>query len=239
MTEPGNYYATPELADAYDADCAGRRDLDFYLGLAAGLGAERVVDVGAGTGRLCSLLARHGHEVVGVEPEETMLSLAKCQQHADSVTWVHGTAEDGPSDWADLVLMTGHVAQYFLDHSAWASALAHAKRSLRSEGRLAFEVRNPAVEAWRDWPADGTRSTSRGTLRQEVRCESDLVTHIDHWTQGSDQWTTTETLRFPSWDNLLKGLDAAGWEVEQTWGDWDRSPVIPSCPEWIVLVRQV
>lgn len=239
MIGPGNYYATPELAAAYDADCAARRDLGSYVGLAAGLGADRVVDIGAGTGRLCSLLARQGHEVVGVEPEETMLSLAKRQEHADSVTRVRGTAEDGPEDWADLVLMTGHVAQYFLDDPSWASALAHAKHSLRPEGRLAFDVRNPDVEGWRDWQAGGTRSTSRGTLHQQVRREGELVTHVDHWTRGSDQWTTAETLRFPSWDNLMKGLDAAGLEVEQLWGDWDRSPATSTCPEWIVLARRV
>ncbi|MCC3291343.1 bifunctional 2-polyprenyl-6-hydroxyphenol methylase/3-demethylubiquinol 3-O-methyltransferase UbiG [Arthrobacter sp. zg-Y1110] len=85
-SEPGNYYAVPELAAAYDADTEARQDLPFYLALAAELGARRVADIGSGTGLLCSLLAGQGYEVTGVEPEETMLSLADTQPHADAVT---------------------------------------------------------------------------------------------------------------------------------------------------------
>lgn len=236
--EPGNYYATPELAAAYDADSAGRRDLDFYLELAAGLKAVRVADIGAGTGLLCSMLAGAGHEVAGVEPERTMLRIAQRQEHAASVTWVQGTAEQLPSGWADLVLMTGHVAQYFLDDRAWAEALVHAKRSLRPGGRLAFETRNPAAEAWRTWQTAG-RSTGQGTVRTEVRCDGDLITHTDHWTRDAASLTTTETLRFPSWEDILTGLESVGLTVDCTWGDWDRSPVSADCPEWIFLTHPV
>ncbi|UWX95911.1 class I SAM-dependent methyltransferase [Arthrobacter zhaoxinii] len=233
VAKPGNYYAVPELAGAYDADTEARQDLPFYLSLAAALGARRVADIGSGTGLLCSLLAGHGHEVIGVEPEETMLSLAASQPHADDVAWVRGTAEHLPEAWADLVLMTGHVAQYFLDDTSWAQVLSHAGRALRSGGRLAFEVRTPDAEAWRRW--EGTQSTSRGTVIQTVRRNGDLVTHTDTWTNESGTWTTTETLRFPSWDTVTAGLQAAGLTVDQCWGNWDRSPVRKDSPEWIVL----
>ena len=236
--EPGNYYAIPELAAGYDADSRDRRDLDFYLDLAEGLGAVRVADVGAGTGLLCSLLAGRGHDVTGVEPERTMLALAQQQEHAAAVSWLHGTAETLPAGWADLVLMTGHVAQYFLDDAAWATAAAHAKRALKPGGRLAFETRNPAAEAWRNWTTAG-RSTGQGTVRTEVRRAGDLVTHTDHWIRDGNSRTTTETLRFPSREDILTGLESAGLTVDRTWGDWDRRPVSADCPEWIFLTHPV
>lgn len=236
VPHPGNYYAVPELAAAYDADTDTRKDLEFYLSLAGKLGARRVADVGSGTGLLCSVLAGQGYDVIGVEPEETMLSLAAAQPHAGGVLWIHGTAEHLPDAWADLVLMTGHVAQYFLDDSSWAGALTEVRRALRPGGRLAFEVRNPAVAAWRQW--NGTRSTSRGTVTRTTRQQVDLVTHTDVWTHMDTRdptRTTIETLRFPSWDAVVMGLDAAGLVVDQSWGDWDRSPVHPESPEWIIL----
>ncbi|MCC9204601.1 hypothetical protein [Arthrobacter sp. zg-Y769] len=51
-SNPGNYYAVPELAAAYDVDTKARQDLPFYLSLAATLGARRVADIGSGTGLL-------------------------------------------------------------------------------------------------------------------------------------------------------------------------------------------
>lgn len=235
--ESTNYYATPELAAAYDEDCAGRRDFAFYIGLADGLGARRVADIGSGTGLLCSLLAGAGHDVIGVEPEQTMLSLAAAQHNGGAVTWLQGTADKLPRGCADLVLMTGHVAQYFLDDASWEDVLSHARRALAPGGHVAFEIRNPAVEAWRAWRTGAARATSRGTVRTEIRREGDLVTHTDHWTQDSRTWTTTETLRFPSWSALMAGLDIAGLSVERTWGDWDHSPGSATSPEWIVLAR--
>jgi SAM-dependent methyltransferase len=230
-----NNYAIRELAAAYDVDCEGRRDLPFYVGLAAELHAARVADIGCGTGLLCNLLAHGGREVIGVEPEQTMLSLAGDQEHSNDISWIHGTAEQLPSGWADLVIMTGHVAQYFLDDQAWADTLAHARRALRAGGRVGFEFRNPQIDAWKHWQSDGPVPTSRGTVRQEVERDGDLITHIDHWTQGENTWTTSETLRFPSWPSIMFGLDAAGLSVERSWGDWDRSPINANSPEWIIL----
>lgn len=231
----GNYYAIPELAAHYDEDQAGRRDLGFYLELAEELQAETVADVGAGTGLLCSLLAARGHKVIGVEPQPVMLALARAQPDAAAVTWLRGTADDLPEHCADLVLMTGHVAQYFLDDASWVNVLRHVRRALRPNGHLAFEVRNAAVEEWRNWGRATAQDNGWGTVRQEVSRHGDLVTHVDHWTQGQRRWTTSETLRFPSWEDLQAGLQAAQLEVVETWGDWDRRPITATCPEWIFL----
>ena len=219
----------------YDEDCVGRTDLPFYLALARAMGASRVIDIGAGTGLLAGLLAARGHVVIGVEPQPTMLELARAQPDAASVRWIQGTADDLPAGWADLVIMTGHVAQYFLDDPAWLRVLSAARRAQRPNGRLVFEIRNRDVEAWRDWADDEPARTAAGTRRTTVGRVGDLVTHVDHWTRGSHTWTTTETLRFPTWDAMTAGLAAAGFEIIETWGDFDGSPIGPTSPEWIVL----
>ena len=65
---------------------------------------------------------RRGYHVVGVEPAEATLDVARRRPGGDGVTWVHGRANDVPSSVADLVVMTGQVAQYFIDDD-WTRVL--------------------------------------------------------------------------------------------------------------------
>ncbi|WP_181032534.1 MULTISPECIES: class I SAM-dependent methyltransferase [unclassified Arthrobacter] len=236
-----DYYALPELARRYDADTQGRADLPFYLALVRELTPASVADVGAGTGLFCSLLAGSGMTltITGVEPQQTMLDIARRQPLADRVQWVQGTAADLPTAFFDLVFMTGHVAQYFLDDAAWAEVLRQIVRSLVPGGRVAFEIRNAAVEAWRQWNDDKPRPMAGGSVRQNTTVTGDLVTHMDEWTIGDRTYTTRETLRFPDDAAILRGLDAAGLTIERFWGNWDGSPVTADSPERIIMARTV
>lgn len=233
-----NYYSTPELAAHYDEESAGRADISFYLALAQTLRAERVVDVGCGTGLLCSQLVGDGRDIVGVDPQLTMLNLARRQPNASAVRWIQGTADDLPTGWEDLVLMTGHVAQYFLNDDAWHHVLAEAHRTLQPDGHIAFEIRNDTVEEWREWSADEPVATPAGPRLTELRHDGDLITHIDKWVQDGHHWTTTETLRFPSWSTMITGLDAAGFSIADSWGSFGGEPIHPDSPEWIILARR-
>ncbi len=42
--------------------------------------------------------------------------------------------------------------------------------------------------------------------------------------------TTRETLRFPSWEDVTRGLAASGFSVEESWGDWTGEPVTAGSP---------
>lgn len=235
MNVPRNYYGTAELAVGYDDDCAGRQDLDFYLALARRLGPRTIADIGSGTGLLANTLVQNGFDVTAVEPQLTMLRLAGRQPHAEQILWLHGTAETLAPGCVDLTLMTGHVAQYFLDDEAWLAVLLHIRRALRPGGHLAFEVRNPAAENWRHWATSEPRSISRGTVESTVQRAGDLVTHVDGYVVDERRWVTSETLRFPSWESVTHGLGAAHFEIVETWGDWDGSPITDESPEWIIL----
>jgi SAM-dependent methyltransferase len=236
--EPRNFYATPELARHYDADNPDRRDFRFYLRLADELGSRRVIDLGCGTGALCTALVAPRREVLGLDPQATMLDLARGRPGADQVRWLHGTAADLPDGCADLVVMTGHVAQYFLDDAAWREVLGEAHRALQPAGRIAFEIRNGRREAWRDWASASPRPTAAGTVQVSVAIEQDRVTHVGRIVQDEEVWTTTETLRFPAWSAVESGLTAAGFTIEWRWGDFDGRPVSDDCPEWVVLARR-
>lgn len=74
---PDAIFAHPRLADVYDVFDAERGDLDAYVAIADELGASVVLDVGCGTGTLAIRLAGSGRMVVGVDPAEASLDVAK------------------------------------------------------------------------------------------------------------------------------------------------------------------
>jgi ubiquinone/menaquinone biosynthesis C-methylase UbiE len=84
------------------------------MGLAAELDAHRIVDLGCEMELLISDLAAPGRQVVGVDPAPAMLALARRKPAAGQVKWVEGDAGALGAPEAELLVMTGNVAQVFL-----------------------------------------------------------------------------------------------------------------------------
>lgn len=242
-------YSQPRLAALYDGENPGRWDRDLYLALAVELGAGDVVDLGCGTGLLAVDLAGRGMRVTGVDPAAAMLDLARRRPGAQRVTWRHGEAADLPDAGADLVVMSGHVAQLFEADEEWQQALGHVRRALRRGGHLAFETRDPAARAWRGWTREATHEVlphpdgGRYEAWVEVVQETSdatgttVVLHGHTVMPDGEHLVTPETLRFRDQDRLAADLAAAGLAVRSTWGDWDRSPVGDGTLELIVLAE--
>src|SRR5262249_12620875 len=110
-------------------------------------------DVGCGTGCLAVLLAAQGIEVVGVDPAEASLAIARDKAGGERVRWLHGDATVLPHGGADLAVMTGNVAQVFLTDAEWAQTLAAIHAALRPDGHFVFETRRPEARAWEEWAA--------------------------------------------------------------------------------------
>src|SRR3712207_3809679 len=121
-------FSDPRLVAIYDTVCPIADYEAFYLDLAARLSAASIIDVGCGTGLLTFQLAKRGYDVIGVEPAPAMLAVARRRPYPRPVRWIAGDATRLTNLGADLAIMTGHVAQFFLDDGMWRATLTAIHR---------------------------------------------------------------------------------------------------------------
>ncbi len=242
---PCTAYTDPRLAACYDA----LNPLDpadaFYIAL-AGDAPKTILDIGCGTGRLAVALAERGHRVTGADPSKGMMKVARNRPGAQPVRWVDSVAASLALDTRfDLIIMTGHVFQVFLEDDAVRATLRNLRRHLSHGGRIAFETRNPLVEEWREWIPALTRESLQVPGIGAVDIHYDVteakgafVTFETHFRFAPDDIVIAPTtLRFMSRDELAGLLAESGFTETEWFGDWDRSPVSATSPEIIVLAR--
>ncbi|MFD4194747.1 class I SAM-dependent methyltransferase [Amycolatopsis thermoflava] len=219
---PDAIFAHPRLAQVYDTFDGERDDLDLYLSITDELKAERVLDVGCGTGSLAVLLAAKGRTVVGVDPAEASLAVAREKDPDGKITWIHGDATDLPPAAGDLAAMTGNVAQVFLTDEDWARTLAGIRTGLRPGGHFVFETRRPDRRAWEDWAAAtgplvlDVPGAGRVERRMEVTDVSlPLVSFrfTYRFLADGEVVTSDSTLRFRERDEVEESLATQGFRV--------------------------
>lgn len=244
--ELDRHYVDPRLVELYDIENTRGADTDFYVRLAADLDARRIFDLGCGTGLLTRELAVDGRLVVGVDPAPAMLDYARRQPGADRVQWIEGYSSALGTPEADLVVMTGNVAQVFLDDSIWAATLRDIQAALRPGGHLVFESRNPDDRAWERWNRKATYEQIESP-HGPMECWVELVSVGDGRVrfEGHNIFAATgeimivgSELRFRSLAELSDSLINAGFTVEQVYGDWHRGPLVSSSQVMVIVARR-
>lgn len=236
-------YRRSRLAAVYDPLNPPAEDIRFFEEL-AGTEPLRILDVGSGTGRFACLLADRGHSVTGVEPAPGMMGVARHREGSDRVIWIEAGAADFEIETRfDLITMTGHVFQVFLDDDEVRAVLANAARHLAEGGRLALETRNPLDRDWETWTPEETTEDVEVPDVGSVRVHCDIaevdgerVTFETHFRfPDGEVVVAPHTLRFMTRERLAAFLAEAGFAKLDWYGDHHRSAWSPESPEIIVV----
>lgn len=147
-----------------------------------------VVDIGCGTGHVTAELAHRGLDVVGIDPSEAMLSIAR-RSHPE-VVFRSGDANlndsPEPTDW--LVPPRGVLARFSLIHigphliggvlASWAQRMPAggvvllAFQSTDDEGRPVVPFDHAVAPAWRWHPEEMSRRLARAGFDEVWRTMS-------------------------------------------------------------------
>jgi len=241
------HYVDPRLVELYDQANPRGADTDFYLQLAKDLNAHTILDLGCGTGLLTRELAVVGHrQVIGIDPASAMLTVARRQPGAERVQWIEGDRRAMGRPEADLIVMTGNVAQIFLSDEDWDTTLLYTHAALHPGGYLAFESRNPDARAWEEWNRDVTYTVSDTPFSPidewlEVVSQNNGLVHF----RGYNVFKVTgeilvvdSELRFRSLDEMTRSLRKAGFSIEYVFGDWSHGPFMNTSRIMVIVARR-
>jgi trans-aconitate methyltransferase len=248
MTEP-NYiqFSDPRLVALYDTLNPFGCDSEFFCKQAEKLSAKTIIDLGCGTGLLTVELAKRGHQMTGIEPSVAMLTVARAKPYADRIKWIQGRFEQMDGLQADMVLMTSHVAQFFLDEKEWRAMLQAAHKALNSGGHLVFDIRQLSKPPFVGWPTKDNRrkfeSTTTGAVEwwfKLLSVEDKRVRYEHHYffMRSGEEIVSVNELIFRSQDEIAEALVDARFSVETVYGNWDGSPATSTSPEMIFVTKR-
>jgi SAM-dependent methyltransferase len=166
-----------------DKDYAGECDLlERIFQRFAVAPVSRVLDLGCGTGNHAFVLAERGYDVVGVERSEHMLAVAQQKLAAASNLTLRFQPGDIRSVDAgqqfDAVLILFAVLGYQLENRDVAATLKTARRHLKKDGLLLFDVwYGPAV--LHEKPSDRAKviQTEEGRIMRVASAQLDVASH--------------------------------------------------------------
>lgn len=244
-------------APFYDLDFSPlREDVELWRQLAGGWAPARILELGAGSGRVAAPLAQDGHDVTAIDASPTMLGLGCERMRAAGVRIVQSdmrSLPDGLGEF-DLILCALGTFQHLLRRADQLAALESAARLLAPSGQLALDVTAPRPEdldpgpqplrlEWtREHPSLGTVIKLAGQELAEPRCAEhplDAAAPLAWLTYVYETAQRRAIARFPmrvalgagELDGLLRqaGLAPASW-----YGSWSLDPL--GCGDRVIVL---
>jgi SAM-dependent methyltransferase len=151
----------------------------------AGIGNPKtILDLGCGTGSLSVLLAKRGHQVIGVDLSEHMLAIAqekaRSQGVASSVLWVHQSMAELELDTTvDVILCLCDSLNYLLEEEMVKAAFRKVHEHLNPGGLFIFDVHTPykIINEFTDQPFTWNEEDLAYIWESELDHERLEVTH--------------------------------------------------------------
>ncbi|HEX7004828.1 MAG TPA: class I SAM-dependent methyltransferase [Trueperaceae bacterium] len=239
-----------DAADLYDEQYRRYRDdIPHYLRLAADHGGP-VLEVGAGTGRLCIALARAGHEVVGIDSSPQMLERGRQNAAREGVELrlEQGDMRDFELEARfPLVVAAFNTLMHLHTLDDQDRALGRLRSHLEPGGAFAFDLFLPdfgqlgVLRSEAEW-ADVAGEQAELLLVQEHDPLSQTIQSrylLD--TVGEDgllrRRTATLSQRYYTRFEITRALRHAGFTRLELFGGFDRTPLRPDSRHLVGVAR--
>ena len=250
------------VAEFYDRvhPYAGRRDLDFYTGLAVESGGP-VLELGCGTGRVMIPAAERGIAITGVDASPHMLAICR-DKLAREPSEVRERAQVVECDMRELdlrgefklVTIPFRPFQHLITVEEQLACLAGAHRHLEPGGRLAFDVFDPDVArlvagddsegageppfAMPDGRTVVRKHRSAAVDLKEQVISAELIYYVTHPDGTEERLVHAFPFRYFFRYEVEHLLARAGFDVTALYGGFDRSPPGSKRPGELIFVAR-
>jgi ubiquinone/menaquinone biosynthesis C-methylase UbiE len=247
-----------QYAPFYDwenAQTLGRRDVPFWRRLASAAGG-RVLELGCGTGRVSTPLARAGIALVGIDRSAPMLERARrrithasTQQLTRFLRLVRGDIRQLPFEdqTFPMVLAPYGVLQSLIRPRDLTATLESVARVIAAGGTFGIDL-VPDVPKWREYDnrvqLRGKAGGAELTLIESVRQDPNrrLTTFEQKYVErrGSQIREHRFDLRFRtlSVPQMTQQLERAGFAVDAVLGDYRGRPWDDRADVWIIVAKK-
>jgi SAM-dependent methyltransferase len=263
MDDSERHDGRASTAEFYDhiPPYVARQDVAFYVDVARQYGGP-VLEIGCGTGRILIPTARAGIEIVGLDNSESMLSVCR-EKLAREPPEVQLRVELLPGDMRDfdlgrsfnLVTIPFRVFLHLITVEEQLSCLACIRSHLSDDGRLVLDLFNPYLERLvsdrylEERPTEGPftlpdgrkvfrgdRVASRDLFAQVQQVE--MIYHVTHPDGREERVVHAFPFRYLFRFEAEHLLARSGFEVEEVYADFDRSPYGSKYPGELIFVAR-
>lgn len=250
-TDASYEYSARYYDGAYGAVATLGPDVVFYRELAVGCGGP-VLELGCGTGRVLLPIAAQGVACTGVDASPAMLEEFRRKPGAEAVTLACARMENFnlPGRRFPLIFSAFRAFQHLDTVEQQLACLARVRAHLAPGGAFAFDVFNPKLESMAREADPETLDVTFNHHGREVKryatVTRDRVRQVIHVTMRyveagaaspPRETTVSFTMRWYWRYELEHLLHRAGFTKITMHSNFDRSPVGPSSPAYVVLAR--
>lgn len=246
-------------ADMYDLDETDITDVNFAMSI-IGPFPKRILDVACGSGRYMAPLAKSGHNILGLDFDESMLNKIDTKlENKNNVEW--RKTDIIVDEWEvgfDIVLLAANILFNVVSNIAYEKAqkllIEKAAKSLFSGGHLLIDYGYTLYpEKWYDNPEPNLiwqGTDSHGNTGKMILLDSkfdktnNICTFIRRYeitSKNGDQIVRDIPTQkhFATLIQIQDWLLKYGFVIEGAWGDYEKNPISANTNRAIIWAKKI
>lgn len=228
-----------------------KTDLEFYLKKISEC-AGRILEIGAGTGRILAAALSKGADIYGIDSSSEMIRVlrGKLAGYKQNRVMIKDARDFNLGVKFDLIIMPFRVFSHFEETDDQLKVLNYVYDHLNPEGRLIFDVFVPDLKILLKYSGDNTEfeidySNENGLKRysKAINEYSNQVLNVQfiyEWNEGKEkisrEWNTRLRYFFRfEIENLVR---LSKLRMVNIYGDFSENPVTDTSKNYIVVCRK-